>query len=131
MVKETEYYTLLGCEPGCSEDDIKKGYRKMAIKYHPDKNPNNPEAAEKFKEIAAAYEVLSDPKKKEIYDKLGKDGLKDGGQSHSASDIFEHFFGGGGGGGGFHSFFWWRRSTWSQTNGRYCSRNESYFGRFV
>jgi len=96
--KETEYYDLLGVEPDASGDDIKKNYRKMAMKYHPDKNPNNPEAAEKFKEISEAYEVLSDQNKREMYNKYGKEGLKEGGfHAGSASDIFERFFGGGGG----------------------------------
>jgi len=73
----------------------------MAIKYHPDKNPNNPEAEAKFKEISEAYEILSDEQKRQMYDKYGKDALKEGGFSaHSAHDIFEQFFGGG-----FSSFF--------------------------
>jgi DnaJ family protein A protein 2 len=94
--KETEFYERLGVESDASPDEIKKAYRKMAIKFHPDKNPNNPEAVEKFKEISEAYEVLSDANKREIYNKYGKDGLKEGGfQAHSAADIFERFFGGG------------------------------------
>jgi DnaJ family protein A protein 2 len=102
MPKENEYYTRLGVEASASVDDIKKAYKKMAIKFHPDKNPNNPEAVEKFKEISEAYEVLSDEKKRQIYDKYGKDGLKEGGfNAHNAEDIFSQFFGGG----GFSSFF--------------------------
>jgi len=106
MVKETEYYERLGVEPESSAEDIKKAYRKMAIKYHPDKNPGNEEASEKFKEISEAYEVLSDQNKRQTYDRYGKDGLQQGGfHAGSASDIFERFFGGGmfggfGGGGG-------------------------------
>jgi len=105
-VKETGYYDLLGVEVDSSADDIKKNYRKLAMKFHPDKNPNNPEAAEKFKEISEAYEVLSDQNKRELYNKYGKEGLKEGGfHAGSAADIFEKFFGGGmfgmfGGGGG-------------------------------
>jgi len=101
MPKENEYYQRLGVEANASVDDIKKAYKKMAIKYHPDKNPNNPEAVEKFKELSEAYEVLSDEKKRQVYDKYGKDGLKEGGfNAHNAEDIFSQFFGGG-----FSSFF--------------------------
>ena len=63
-----DYYRMLGIAKGASEEDIKKAYRKMALKYHPDKN-KSPGAEEKFKEIAEAYDVLSDSKKKEVYDK--------------------------------------------------------------
>jgi len=102
MVKETEFYERLGVTPDAKVDDIKKAYKKMAIKYHPDKNPNNPEAETKFKEVSEAYEVLSDENKRQMYDKYGKEGLKEGGfGAHSAADIFEQFFGGG----GFSSFF--------------------------
>ena len=97
------YYEILGIEKDGSEDAIKKAYRKMAIKWHPDKNPNNVQEAEtKFKEISEAYQVLSDPKKKEIYDTHGEEGLKNGlgfeggGGSRSPEDIFRMFFGGGG-----------------------------------
>jgi len=99
MVKETELYERLGVAPDANTDDIKKAYRKGAMKFHPDKNPNNPEAAEKFKEISEAYEILSDEQKRQMYDKYGKDALKEG-TGHSAHDIFEQFFGGG-----FSSFF--------------------------
>lgn len=82
-----DYYKILGIAKGASDDDIKKAYRKLALKYHPDKN-KAAGAEEKFKEIAEAYEVLSDQKKREIYDNYGEEGLK-GGPT-----------GGGGGGGG-------------------------------
>ena len=72
-----DFYKILGISKDANEDQIKKAYRKMALKYHPDKN-KSPNAEEKFKEVAEAYEILSDPKKKEIYDKYGEDGLKAG-----------------------------------------------------
>ncbi|XP_067386780.1 dnaJ homolog subfamily B member 4 isoform X2 [Emydura macquarii macquarii] len=72
-----DYYSILGIEKGASEEDIKKAYRKQALKWHPDKN-KSPHAEEKFKEVAEAYEVLSDPKKRDIYDQFGEEGLKGG-----------------------------------------------------
>jgi len=99
MVKETELYDRLGVATDANTADIKTAYRKNAMKFHPDKNPNNPEAAEKFKEISEAYEILSDESKRQMYDKYGKDALKEG-TGHSAHDIFEQFFGGG-----FSNFF--------------------------
>ncbi|XP_051993431.1 dnaJ homolog subfamily B member 1-like [Xyrauchen texanus] len=83
-----DYYSVLGIQKGASDDEIKKAYRKQALKYHPDKN-KSPGAEEKFKEVAEAYDVLSDPKKKDIYDRFGEDGLKGG------------IPGGGGGGSNF------------------------------
>jgi len=100
MVKDTTYYDLLGVTPEVSVTEIKKAYRKMAVKYHPDKNPNNPAASEKFKEVSEAYEVLSDESKRKTYDQYGKEALKEGSHA-SAEDIFSQFFGGG----GFSSFF--------------------------
>lgn len=68
-----DYYKILGIPSGANEDEIKKAYRKMALKYHPDKN-KEPNAEEKFKEIAEAYDVLSDPKKRSLYDQYGEEG---------------------------------------------------------
>ncbi|KAK2822962.1 hypothetical protein Q5P01_023027 [Channa striata] len=68
-------YQILGLEKGCSHEEIKKSYRKLALRYHPDKNPDNPEAAEKFKELNSAHAVLSDLSKRNIYDSYGSLGL--------------------------------------------------------
>lgn len=68
-----DYYDILGIQKDASEDDVKKAYRKQALRYHPDKN-KSPGAEDKFKEIAEAYDVLSDPKKKDIYDRFGEEG---------------------------------------------------------
>ncbi|HHW59544.1 MAG TPA: DnaJ domain-containing protein, partial [Bacteroidales bacterium] len=66
-----DYYKILGVSKNSSTEDIKKAYKKLALQYHPDKNPGNKEAEEKFKEINEAYEVLSDPEKRKRYDELG------------------------------------------------------------
>lgn len=103
MVKETKYYDLLGVPQDASESQLKSAYRKGALKHHPDKNAHNPEAAEKFKEISTAYETLSDPQKRSMYDQFGEAGLEQGGGmggGMAAEDLFAQFFGGGGGFGG-------------------------------
>lgn len=96
-----DYYEVLGTNKNASPDDIKRAYRRMAMKYHPDKNPNNPEAEVKFKECAEAYEVLSDAEKRRRYDQFGYDGLRGMGMrdySHmkwqDVGSIFEDIFGG-------------------------------------
>ena len=92
-----DYYEVLGVQKGASKDEIKKGYRKLAIQYHPDKNPGNKEAEDKFKEATEAYEILSDDQKRQIYDQYGFAGLEGmgggGGYSHAYSD-FQDIFGG-------------------------------------
>ncbi|KAG9996514.1 chaperone protein dnaJ, partial [Aureobasidium melanogenum] len=89
----------LGVAPDASEAQLKSAYRKGALKFHPDKNPS-PEAAEKFKELSHAYEILADSEKRQLYDQYGEEGLEQGGMGGgmNAEDLFSQFFGGGGGG---------------------------------
>jgi len=103
-----DYYDTLGVSKNASAEEIKKAYRKLAVKYHPDKNPGNQEAENTFKEISQAYEVLSDSNKRSQYDQLGHDAFTRSGRSgfgggfggfHDPFDIFREVFGGGGGGG--------------------------------
>lgn len=104
-----DYYEILGVNKGASEDELKKAYRKLAIKYHPDKNPDNPEAEDKFKEAAEAYEVLSNSEKRAQYDRFGHDGMRGGfggaGGGMNMEDIFSQFGDIFGGGSPFESFF--------------------------
>ena len=74
-----DYYEILGVGKSATKEELKKAYRKIAIKYHPDKNPNNPEAEEKFKEAAEAYEVLNDDQKRQQYDRFGHEGMRGAG----------------------------------------------------
>lgn len=110
MMAKRDYYEVLGVDKNASEDEIKKAYRKIAIKYHPDRNPDDPKAEEKFKEAAEAYSVLNDAQKRQQYDQFGFDGPGGGfggfgdGAGFSMDDIFSMFgdvFGGGAGFGGF------------------------------
>lgn len=111
-MSKRDYYEILGVQKGASKEEIKKAYRKQAIKYHPDKNPGNAEAEENFKEAAEAYEVLSNDEKRARYDRYGHAGMGNqggfGGQHMSMDDIFSSFgdifgdaFGGFSGFGGF------------------------------
>ena len=75
MAEKRDYYEVLGLKKGAGEDEIKKAFRKMAMKYHPDKNPGDRTAEEKFKEVNEAYSVLSDPEKKSKYDRFGHAGV--------------------------------------------------------
>ena len=113
-MSKRDYYDVLGVAKGASAEEIKKAYRKLAIKYHPDKNPDDKSAEEKFKEAAEAYEVLSSPEKKQRYDQFGHAGVGGaagggsyGGGGMNMEDIFSQFgdIFGGGGGSPFDSFF--------------------------
>ena len=107
-----DYYDLLGLNESATTEEVKKAYRKLALKFHPDKNKDNPEAEHMFKLISRAYDVLSDPQKKEVYDRYGVDGLEGGGvhpahaeagfadfhsfpgfMFRSPHEIFQEFFG--------------------------------------
>src|SRR5687767_14414528 len=109
MSTKRDYYEILGVAKTASQEEIKKAYRKVAIQFHPDKNPGNKEAEEKFKEAAEAYEVLSDQEKRAHYDRFGhaRQGAGYGGHNMNMEDIFSQFgdIFGGGGGSPFESFF--------------------------
>jgi molecular chaperone DnaJ len=111
-MSKRDYYETLGVSQNAETKEIKKAYRKLAVKYHPDKNPDNKEAENKFKEAAEAYDVLSSPEKKQKYDQYGHAGMGGasgggyGGGGMNMDDIFSQFgdvFGGGGFGGGGRS----------------------------
>ncbi len=109
-MSKRDYYEVLGVDKSASADEIKKAYRKVAIKFHPDKNPDNPEAEDKFKEAAEAYEVLSNPEKKQAYDRFGHQGVGGAagggfGGGMNMEDIFSQFGDIFGGGSPFESFF--------------------------
>ncbi len=117
-----DYYEVLGVDKSASPDEMKKAYRKMAIKYHPDKNPDDKEAEEKFKEAAEAYEVLSNEEKKRQYDQFGHAGMNGGagfgGGGMNMDDIFSHFgdIFGDMGGSPFESFFGGGRNRRGRTS---------------
>lgn len=109
MIIMANFYDILGIAKGATLDEIKKAYRKKALQFHPDKNPGDPEAEAHFKEVSEAYQVLSDPQKKELYDRYGEDALKGAGMGgpggmhgyasmEEALRTFMDAFGGGGGG---------------------------------
>jgi len=111
MASKRDYYEVLGVNRDASEEEIKKSYRRLAMKHHPDRNPDNPKAEELFKEAKEAYEILSDASKRQAYDQFGHAGVDPqagmgaggagmGGFADAFSDIFGDIFGGGRGGGG-------------------------------
>ncbi len=109
--KKRDYYEVLGVGRSTSEEEIKRAYRKLAVKFHPDKNPDDPHGEEKFKELGEAYDVLMDADKRAAYDRFGHAAFEQGGGFrggfHDPFDIFREVFGGGGGIGGgiFETFF--------------------------
>src|SRR6184192_1729938 len=110
--EKRDYYEVLGVERGATDEEVKRSYRKLAVKFHPDKNPDDPHAEEKFKELGEAYDVLIDPDKRAAYDRFGHAAFTQGGAGfgrgvfHDPFEIFREVFGGGGFGGGiFETFF--------------------------
>ncbi|MEM7792122.1 MAG: DnaJ domain-containing protein, partial [Verrucomicrobiota bacterium] len=112
-MSKADYYETLGVSRSATADELKKAYRKLAVKYHPDKNSGDAAAEAKFKEISEAYDVLKDEEKRAAYDRFGHAAFQGGGMGRAAGgagqdpfDIFREAFGGGGGGGGiFEEFF--------------------------
>ena len=113
MASKRDYYEVLGVERGASADELKKAYRKLAVQFHPDKNPGDKAAEDKFKEIGEAYDVLNDEQKRAAYDRFGHAAFQAGGAAaaggrgggfHDPFDIFREVFSGGGGG-IFEEFF--------------------------
>jgi molecular chaperone DnaJ len=117
-----DYYELLGVKRDASAEEIKKAYRQLAVKHHPDKNPGNTAAEEKFKEVSHAYDVLGDPDKRENYDRFGERAFQSGaggaGGFHDPFDIFSEVFGGGGFGGIFDQMFGGGHSSSGVRRGR-------------
>src|SRR4051795_7920880 len=102
-----DYYEVLGVARGADESEIKKAFRKLARQLHPDQNPDDPDAEDRFKELAEAYEVLSDGERRRLYDQYGHEGLRSGGYAPHFEDFgsFSALFGAFFGGGGFDSVF--------------------------
>jgi molecular chaperone DnaJ len=118
MAEKRDYYEVLGVSRDAGADEIKKAYRKLAVKFHPDKNPGDHTAEEKFKELGEAYEALSDPEKRASYDRFGhaafsNGGGRAGGGFHDPMDIFSQIFGGG-----FEEFFGGGGATRRRSSGK-------------
>ncbi|MDO4558688.1 MAG: molecular chaperone DnaJ [Planctomycetia bacterium] len=110
MSQKRDYYEVLGITRTATDAEISSAYRKLAKRHHPDRNPGDPEAVERFKEVTEAFEVLRDPQKRQQYDRFGHSAFENGAGGggtpfHNAEDIFNAFFGGGGDGGGFGGIF--------------------------
>ena len=125
MPNKRDYYEVLGVGRDISQEDLKKAYRKLAVKFHPDKNPGDKQAEERFKEIGEAYEILSDADKRAAYDRMGHAAFQNGGGSrggggfggfHNAADIFNQVFGSGGF--DFEDIFGGGRKTQRDPSGR-------------
>ncbi|KAI9829613.1 MAG: hypothetical protein M1826_005503 [Phylliscum demangeonii] len=144
MVVDKKLYNALSIKPDASQDDIKKAYRKAALKHHPDKNKDNPNASEKFKEVSQAYEILSDPEKRKIYDQIGleallrggaaspppgPDGVGGGGMPFGGFPGFESM--GGGGPGGARTFHFSTAGGRGGGGGFSFSNPENIFAEFM
>jgi len=118
MATKRDYYEILGITRGASGEEVKRAYRKLAVKFHPDKNPDDPHAEEKFKELGEAYDVLVDPDKRAAYDRFGHAAFAHGtaghGGFHDPFDIFREVFGGAGGAASIFETFFGGAGTTSQ-----------------
>src|SRR6202008_3632805 len=93
LMSKRDYYEVLGVAKDAGDDDLKKAYRRLAMKFHPDRNPDNPDAEAHFKEANEAYEVLSDAQKREVYNQYGHEGLQRGGMGGDFGGGFSDLFG--------------------------------------
>src|ERR1700759_2996341 len=95
MAQKRDYYEVLGVPKGTTQEEVKKAYRKLAVQYHPDKNPGDKSAEEKFKELSEAYEILSNPQKKQMYDQFGHAGVGGGPGGGPGGSDYQGFGAGG------------------------------------
>ena len=119
MGTKRDYYEVLGIKRSADKEEIKKAYRKMAKKYHPDSNEGNPDAEEKFKEVTEAYNVLSDPEKKKLYDQFGHAAFEEGGGAGYGAGGFNQSDFGGSGFGGFGGFGKGQSGAYRSPDGSY------------